>query len=71
MKHPLWKMVYEGFQAAILSYLKEKISKSTLCTIHPCTKHPLWGMVYEGSQAAILSYFKEKVIEPSVQPVLE
>jgi hypothetical protein len=30
MKHPLWKMVYEGFRTTILSYLKDKVSKSSV-----------------------------------------
>jgi hypothetical protein len=30
MNRPLWEMVYEGSQAAILSYLKEKVSKTSV-----------------------------------------
>jgi hypothetical protein len=33
MKHLLWEMVYEGSQAAILSYLKEKVSEFSVQSV--------------------------------------
>jgi hypothetical protein len=30
MKHPLWEMVYKVSRTSILSYLKEKVSKSSV-----------------------------------------
>jgi hypothetical protein len=62
-------MVCEGSQDAILSYLKEKVSKSSV-QYTPCMKHPLWEMVYEGFRTAILLYLKEKVSKSSMQYTL-